>query len=148
VLAATPIERFTADMSAGVTELKRRLRGKRLAAVGFCFGGGMVWQLLASRPPRLNAAVPFDGPFPADSDLSGSKAAVLAIYGALDSRVNATQADAESALQAAKLEHEAITFEEANHAFFNDTGARYHPAAAAEAYSRVLAWFGEFVDKK
>jgi carboxymethylenebutenolidase len=36
-------------MKAGVTELKRRLPGKKTAAMGFCFGGGMVWTLLAAR---------------------------------------------------------------------------------------------------
>ena len=57
-LAQIPPERFVADMKAGVTELGRRVRHKKLAAIGFCFGGGMVWRLLASRdrvwprPPR------------------------------------------------------------------------------------------------
>jgi carboxymethylenebutenolidase len=147
-LSQVPPERFDEDMSAGVTELKRRLRGKRLAAVGFCFGGGMVWRLLASREPRLAAAVPFYGPFPENGDLSGSKAAVLGIYAGLDTRVNATRPAAEAALVAAGLEHEIVTFPDVNHAFFNDTGARYNAAAAAAAYERVLAWFARFVDKK
>jgi carboxymethylenebutenolidase len=63
-LAQIPPERFVADMKAGVTELGRRVRGKPLAGIGFCFGGGMVWRLLASREPRLAAAAPFYGPFP------------------------------------------------------------------------------------
>jgi carboxymethylenebutenolidase len=146
-LGQVPPERFDADMSAGVTELKRRLRGRRVAAIGFCFGGGMVWRLLASREPRLAAAVPFYGPFPEGGDLSGSKAAVLGIYAGLDTRVNATRPAAEAALQAAGLEYEIVTFPEANHAFFNDTGARYHPESAALAYARVLDWFERFVDK-
>jgi carboxymethylenebutenolidase len=148
-LSQVPPERFDADMTAGVTELKRRLRGKRVAAIGFCFGGGMVWRLLASREPRLAAAAPFYGPFPENGDLSGSKAAVLGIYAGLDTRVNATQAAAKAALEAAGLEHELITFPDANHAFFNDTNpARYNPEAAALAYARVLEWFERFVDKR
>jgi carboxymethylenebutenolidase len=147
-LGQVPPERFDADMTAGVTELKRRLRGKRIAAVGFCFGGGMVWRLLASREPRLAAAVPFYGPFPANGDLSGSKAAVLGIYAGLDTRVNESRPAAEAALQAAGLEYELVTFPNVNHAFFNDTGARYNPEAAAQAYARVLDWFARFVDKR
>ena len=145
-LSRVPPERFTADMKAGLSELQRRVRGKRLAAIGFCFGGGMVWQLLASGEPRLAAAAPFYGPFPTGGDLRGSRnAAVLGVYGGLDDRVNATRDAARAALEAARLRHEIVTFTEADHAFFNDTGMRFNAAAAAEAYRRVLDWFDEFV---
>jgi carboxymethylenebutenolidase len=78
-LNQAPPERFVADMRAGLSELARRVPGKKLAMTGFCFGGGMVWLLLASGEPRLAAAVPFYGPLPDGADFSGSKAAVLAI---------------------------------------------------------------------
>jgi carboxymethylenebutenolidase len=140
-LAQIPPERFDADMKAGVTELKRRVRGKRLAAIGFCFGGGMVWRLLAAGEPRLAAAAPFYGPFPDGANLTGSRAAVLGVYGGLDARVGATRPAAKAALEAARLKHELITFAEADHAFFNDTGARFNPHAAIEAWRRTLNWF-------
>jgi carboxymethylenebutenolidase len=145
-LNLVPPERFVADLKAGVTELNRRVKGKRLAATGFCFGGGMVWLILASREPRLAAAAPFYGPFPENASLSGSKAAVLGIYGELDARVNASRDAARSALRAARLRHQIVTFPDADHAFFNDTGPRHNAAAAAEAYRRVLAWFKRYVD--
>jgi carboxymethylenebutenolidase len=144
-LGSVPESRFVADMKAGVTELKRRLPGQKLAVVGFCFGGAMVWQLLASKEPRLAAAVPFYGPFPEGGDLSGSKAAVLAIYGALDDRVNATRPAAQAALKRASLQHQIVIFRRADHAFFNDTGRRYNATAAATAYRRVLDWFARYV---
>jgi carboxymethylenebutenolidase len=142
-LAQIPPERFVADMKASVTELKRRLRGKRLAAIGFCFGGAMVWRLLASGEPRLAAAAPFYGPFPEGGDVSGSRAAVLGVYGGLDARVNATRPAAKAALEAARLKHELLTFTEADHAFFNDTGARFNPHAATEAWRRTVNWFDD-----
>lgn len=145
-LGSVPTARFAADMKAGVTELRRRLPGKRLAATGFCFGGGMVWLLLASKEARLAAAVPFYGPFPENAKLTGSKAAVLGIYAALDARVNASRPAAQAALRAAKLRHSFVTFPGVDHAFFNSTGARYDRAAAAEAYRRVLDWFAQYVD--
>jgi carboxymethylenebutenolidase len=76
-----------------------------------------------------------------NGDLSGSKAAVLAIYAGLDTRVNETRPLAEAALEAAGLVHDIVTF-------LNDTGARYDPEAAALAYARVLDWFVQFVDKR
>jgi carboxymethylenebutenolidase len=144
-LAAIPPERFDEDMQAGVTELRGRVRGKDLAATGFCFGGGMVWRLLASGERRLAAAAPFYGPFPEEGELGRSKAAVLGIYAGLDDRVNATQDAARAALEAARVEHQFLVFTAADHAFFNDTGERFNAAAMAEANRRVLDWFDEFV---
>lgn len=145
-LAAVPPERFVADMKAGVTELGRRVPRKRVAATGFCFGGGMVWLLLTSGERRLAAAAPFYGPFPAGGELRGSRAAVLGIYAGLDERVNATRDAARAAVEAQRLEYQFVTFTEAGHAFFNDTGGtRFNPAAMAESYRRVLDWFDRFV---
>jgi carboxymethylenebutenolidase len=141
-LAAVPEARLVADLKAGVTELRRRLPREQLAAMGFCFGGAMTWRLLTAKEPRLAAAAPFYGPFPDGGNLTGSKAAVLAFYGGLDARVNASRSAARGALQRARLKHEIVTYPNADHAFFNDTGPRYDPAAAAAAYRRLLAWFG------
>ena len=146
-LAAADPARFDADLKAAVTELKRRLPRRRIAAIGFCFGGGMVWRLLAAGEPRLAAAAPFYGPFPTGGDLSGSRAAVLGVYGGLDNRVNATREPARAALAAARLPHEILTLTEADHAFFNDTGTRFNAPAAAEAWRRVLDWFDRYVER-
>jgi carboxymethylenebutenolidase len=144
-LGAAGEDRLVADLRAGLDELERREPDVKLAVVGFCFGGGMTWQLLAAGEPRFAAAVPFYGPLPTDPDFSGSRAAVLAIYGELDSRVNATRDAASQALDAAGLTHEVKTFAGADHGFFNDTGPRYNEAAATEAYALVLDWFAEHV---
>jgi carboxymethylenebutenolidase len=144
-LGAAPPSRFVADMKAGVTEVRRRVPRKKVAATGFCFGGGMTWLLLASKESRLAAAVPFYGPFPENGNLSGSKAAVLGIYAELDSRVNATRAAARAALRKAKLRHQLVTFPDVDHAFFNPTSSRWDRAAAASAYSRMLSWFKTYV---
>ena len=112
-------------MKSALTEIEKRV-GRRtpLAAIGFCFGGGMIWRLLAAKEPRLAAAAPFYGPFPAGGDLRGNKADVLGVYGGLDSRINASIPTAKAALEAARLDYELLTFAPADHAFFNDTTAR------------------------
>jgi carboxymethylenebutenolidase len=143
-LGKAPRERFVADMQAGVGELAKR-EPRKVGAVGFCFGGGMVWTLLAAGEPRLSAAVPFYGPLPDGADFSRSKAAVLAIYAERDGRVNASRDAATAALERAKLTHEVVTFPGADHAFFNDTGQRFNASAASAAYSRVLDWFGQYL---
>jgi carboxymethylenebutenolidase len=142
-LASAPEARMVEDMRSGLDELARRAPGSKLGVVGFCFGGGLVWRLLGAGEPRLAAAVPFYGPAPDNPDFSGSKAAVLAIYAGLDSRVTGTQPTVKAALEKAGLVHEIRTFPDVDHAFFNDTGPRYNAAAATQAYDAMVSWFGQ-----
>jgi carboxymethylenebutenolidase len=148
ILASVPPERFVADMQAGVTELQRRLPGKELAATGFCFGGGMVWLLLTSGERRLAAAIPFYGPFPEGGDLEG-----LQGRGARDLRRarRSRQRNARRCSGSARggaPEAQARDVRGRRHAFFNDTGDRFNPAAAAEAYRCLIGWLGRFVDER
>jgi carboxymethylenebutenolidase len=145
-LANAPHDRFIADLNSGVDELQARVPGSKIAVVGFCFGGGLVWQMLASGTPRLSAAVPFYGPLPDNPDFTRSKrSAVLAFYGALDKRVTDSQPAAEAALDRAGLIHDIVVEPDADHAFFNDSGPRYSAAAAEDAWRRVLEWFGRYL---
>jgi len=144
-LGAAPATRMVTDLQAGIDELQKRAPGKKVGVIGFCFGGGMTWQLLAAGEPRVAAAAPFYGPAPVAPDFSGSKAAVLAVYAENDARVNGTRDAAVAALQAANLPVEVRTFPGTSHAFFNDTGASYNPTAAAEAYAAVLAWYARYL---
>jgi carboxymethylenebutenolidase len=145
-LSAAPPARFVADIKAGIDELLRRGVGLKVGVTGFCFGGGQTWALLHAGEPRVNAAIPFYGSSPESPDFSGSpNAAVMGIYGELDQRINDTRERAQIALAKAGLKHEMVTFAGANHAFFNDTGARYDAKSAAEAYQKVLDWFGRYL---
>lgn len=145
-LSKIPPQEFVANLKSGIGELARRVPDKKLAVVGFCMGGGLVWQLLASGEPQLAAAIPFYGPAPDNPDFTGSKdAAVLAFYGEEDQRVNATEPTARAALEKAGLVHELVTEPNANHAFFNDTGDRYNAVAADDAWRRVQDWLTRHV---
>jgi carboxymethylenebutenolidase len=130
-------------LAACSTELGRRHPGLPLAVMGFCFGGGMVWQLLDTDGQGIAAAAPFYGPAPDNPSFTGTRAAVLGVFAELDNRVNAGRDKLEAALTAAGLPHELVTVPGVDHAFFNDTGARYNAAAAENTYRRVLDWFGQ-----
>jgi carboxymethylenebutenolidase len=142
-LANSPPEQLVADLQAGIDELARRVPNAKVGVVGFCFGGGMTWNLLQNGEQRMAAAVPFYGPAPENPDFSKAKAAVYAIYGEQDERVNASRERAEAALKAAGLTHEIRTFAGAGHAFFNDTGPRYKAEAAQQAWQEMLDWFNQ-----
>lgn len=142
-LAAAPLERLLGDLRAGIDELVRRHPDLPVAVVGFCFGGGMTWNLLDAGDDRVTVAIPFYGPAPEAPDFTGSRAAVLGIYAGDDERVNASRDRAAAALEAAGLTHEIRTFEGAGHGFFNDTGARHDAAAGGEAWTLVLNWIAD-----
>ena len=139
-------DQFVEDFKSGW----RYLQGQPFAAAakvgmtGFCFGGGVTWRV-ATQMPELLAAVPFYGPHPPLEDVPNIQAAVLGIYGELDSRIN----DGIPAIEQAMLEnnkiYEKMVYPGADHAFHNDTGGRYNPAAAKDAWERTLAWFEQYV---
>lgn len=144
-LAKVAPDRFTHDMNSAVGQLRFLLPDQKIGVVGFCFGGGLVWQLLNSGALGVSAAAPFYGPLPANPDFTESKAAVLGIYGALDSRVTGSKPAAKVALDRARLVNELVVEPGADHAFFNDTGPRYNAAAATDAWRRLLDWFGRYL---
>jgi carboxymethylenebutenolidase len=144
-LADKPEDALVADLRAGIDELGRRVPGAKIGVVGFCFGGGMSWQLLQEGEARVAAAVPFYGPAPDQPDFRDATAAVLGVYAGLDDRVNASRERAETALREAGLTYEIRTFDGADHAFFNNTGARYNADAAEQAYTAMTDWFGRYL---
>jgi carboxymethylenebutenolidase len=144
-LGKTAPERFIHDLDSSVAEMRLRAPGRKLGVVGFCFGGGLVWQLLAAGALGVSAAVPFYGPLPDKPDFIGSRAAVLGIYGALDARVTGSKPAAKAALDRAGLVNDLVVEPDADHAFFNDTGPRYNAAAAVDAWQRLLDWFGRYL---
>ncbi|MEN4449790.1 dienelactone hydrolase family protein [Mycobacterium sp. SM3041] len=145
-LGKIPPDQFVADLRSGLDELQRRTPGGKLAVLGFCFGGGLTWQLLAAGEPRLSAALPFYGPLPDPHDFAGSKqAAVLAFYGAKDARVTASKDAAAAALEQAGMVHQIVVEPDADHAFFNDSGQRYNPTAAADAWAQTQSWLQRYL---
>ena len=139
---------FVEDFKSGWRYLQGQsfADANRVGMSGFCFGGGVTWQV-AVHMPELLAAVPFYGPQPDVSDVPSIQAAVLAIYGGLDNRINAGIPAIEEAMKANNKIYEKIIYPNADHAFHNDTGSRYNPEAAKDAWSRTLVWFDNYVRK-
>jgi carboxymethylenebutenolidase len=116
----------------------------RVGMVGFCFGGGVTWRV-ATQMPELKAAVPFYGPQPDTADVPDIQAPVLAIYGESDQRINQGIPTIEAAMAENQKIYEKVIYPDSDHAFFNDTGSRYNPEAAQDAWGRVLAWFERYL---
>jgi carboxymethylenebutenolidase len=146
VLGNTSPDQFVQDFYAGWRYLQSLdfTQAERVGMVGFCFGGGVTWTM-ATRMPELKAAVPFYGPHPPLEDVNNIQAAVMAIYGENDQRINAGIPEIEGAMLASDKIFQKIIYPNAGHAFHNDTSDRYAPEAARDAWAQTLKWFLTYV---
>jgi carboxymethylenebutenolidase len=133
-----------ADGAAMIRYLASPASGARkVGAIGFCWGGGMVNRLAVAAGPSLSAAVPFYGPAPDAAEAVRVETPVLIILAGRDERVNRTALPWAQALQAAGKDAQAITYPDVDHAFHNDTSAmRYNREAAEQAWMATLEFLG------
>ncbi len=135
-------EEMTQDFLAAAKWLdSHELSTGKLGAVGFCYGGGMVYQLAVRIPDILDAGVPFYGRQPDAADVPKIKAPLLIHNASLDQRIMAGVAPFEKAMKENDKAFEAFVYQEANHGFHNDTTPRYDDAAAKLAWKRTVAFF-------
>ena len=146
VLGNAPPVQFVEDFQAGLKYMQAQtfVAKDKVGMVGYCFGGGITWRC-ATQMPELKAAVPYYGPNPPLEDIPNVKAAILAMYGGNDTRINAGIPAVEDALKKANKTFEKMIYDGANHAFNNDTGASYNEKAAKDAWAKMLAWFDKYV---
>lgn len=118
----------------------------RIGAVGFCLGGSIVltW---ACTDQRLAAIAPFYGAAPRPRKPIRRLCPVVGSWPGHDFTTR-TAGVLEAALTSAGIPHDLKVYPEAKHSFFNDQWRTYDPAAAADSWQRVLAFFGEHVRDK
>lgn len=116
----------------------------KLAAIGFCFGGGAVLELARSGAD-LQAFVSFHGNLdtPNPADAKNIKAPVLVLHGADDPSVPPTQVEGFVAeMKAAKADWQLVSYGGAVHSF-TDPYAKvpgrneYHPLVAKRAFQAM-----------
>jgi carboxymethylenebutenolidase len=146
ILSSISPDLFVEDFYAGWRWLQDQdfALTERVGMIGFCFGGGVTWRV-ATQMRELKAAVPFYGPHPELADVPNIQAAVLAVYGERDSRINQGIPAIEEAMQQNGKIYKKLIYPESDHAFFNDTGTRYNPTAAQDAWRQTLEWFRQYV---
>jgi carboxymethylenebutenolidase len=134
-----------ADHNATLTYLRAQSTGA-IGVVGFCFGGGEVWNILAAGVD-VKAAVPFYGPQPTNfADIAKTKAAASAVYAELDTRITGTAPQMEDTLKKAGVPYQTTVYPGVNHAFHNDTNPdRYNAAAAQKAWVATIEWFRKYL---
>jgi carboxymethylenebutenolidase len=133
-----------ADHNATLAYLKAQSTGA-IGVVGFCFGGGEVWNLVVAGAD-LRAAVPFYGPQPSTfAEIARTKTAVFGVYAEEDTRITATAPQMEAELKKSGASYQIVTYPGVNHAFHNDTGTRYNAAQATKAWVATVEWFRKYL---
>ncbi len=117
----------------------------KIAATGFCYGGGVANTLAARMGPDLAAAAPFYGaPTPA-ADVPKIKAAILINHGALDKGLAGGYPAQEAELKKNGVRYEGHLWPDSVHGFFNDaTPERYNKVTAPQAWARTIEWFNQY----
>jgi carboxymethylenebutenolidase len=140
-------EERRADLIAGLKYLKTlpNVQPARIGTVGFCAGGGNVWDL-AVNVEELAAAVAFYGtPLPTVEQLAAIKAPMLGIYAELDRALTLRTTPVITAMITQQKTFGFSIYQGVGHAFHNDTGPAYDAAASCDAWTRTIAWFNKFL---
>jgi carboxymethylenebutenolidase len=137
--------KMTEDMVAAARWLKARADcSGKIAATGFCYGGGIANTLAVRLGADIAAAAPFYGAVPMQG-VPDIKAAILVHHGALDTALAASWPAYDAALKAANVPHEGYIYPGAVHGFNCDaTPERYNKAAADLAWQRTIDWFNKY----
>jgi carboxymethylenebutenolidase len=123
-----------------------RVQANKRAAIGWCFGGGMVFQL-ALNAPTLDGAVIYYGHVATKPKvLKNIKAEVLGIFGDKDESIPPKTVDAfDQALDKAKVKHTIYRYD-AVHAFANPSNPDYDTEAAEDAWNHVQEFLARVLD--
>jgi carboxymethylenebutenolidase len=131
------------DLKTALTLLakNRDVDPKRLGAIGFCMGGSfaIAW---ACTDSRLKVIAPFYAVNPRPLDLVSRLCPVVGSYPENDFTARAGR-NLERVLDERGIAHEIKIYPGARHSFFNAGAASYDKAAAEDAWTRVLKFFGE-----
>jgi carboxymethylenebutenolidase len=135
MMGALDDERTSADIeeAAGILQ---GLGAERLGITGFCMGGRWTWHM-ATTSTTFSAAAGFYGAG-IGRELQPPHCPTLLFFGDRDEWVPMEQIEQIRAAHAGT-----VVYEGAEHGFMRDGSENFHETAAADAWGRMLALFGD-----
>jgi dienelactone hydrolase len=148
-------EKVVADLRSVIAHLKTQnfVNGDRIGITGFCMGGTIAFMAACRFPSDIKAAVPFYGGSIADDSATAPlnsagdlQAPILCFFGEKDPYIPLSQVQKiEATLRALGKSYEVKVYAGADHGFFCDERASYHPEAAGDAWEKTKAWFERYL---
>ncbi len=148
LMMGAPPDRIVRDLKAAYAWLETRADVKKgkIGSIGWCMGGRYTLDL-ATKEPRLAAAVAYYGAPPTDpASIAAIKAPVLGNFGADDKGPSPDQVKAfEAAMKKAGKVADIKIYEGAGHAFanVNNPWGGYKETAAKDAWARTTAFLAK-----
>jgi carboxymethylenebutenolidase len=142
------------DLAAARAWIRGNASRSAIGIIGFCMGGGITLQSLVATDDYKAASMMYGSvrvgtdpkaPTTASTFAFADKITtpLLGSFGARDTSIKAE--DVAALFSRLHAPHAVKIYDEAGHAFFDDTRERYIPSAAADAWTRTLAWFAKYL---
>lgn len=142
-MSGLPEDRAVRDMKAAFDYLQQQkdIRKDRIGSIGWCMGGGYSLRL-ALNEPRLSACVIYYGRLVTDPEsLKKINSPVLGIFAENDQAIPPEMAKKfEEQMKVLGKEISVHIYPASGHGFFNETGKRYNPDAAKDAWSKTVSF--------
>lgn len=156
VVSKVPDAQVMSDLDASANWAAKAAHGdiSRIAIVGFCWGGRIVW-LYAAHNPKLRTGAAWYGRLEGDKndltpknpiDYAGAfNTPIIAFFGGKDTGIPQESVDKmRVALQVVGNPSEIIVYPDAQHGFNADYRPSYNQADAQDAWKKMLAWFKKY----
>jgi carboxymethylenebutenolidase len=140
-------DRAVAEIGSAVRYLSSldRVSPKKIGVVGWCMGGGLALSTAAENA-SIGAVVCFYGRPLSQTDTAKLRTPTLGLYAAEDHGISVDEVDTfRKDLLRYDVPHEIHLYEEAHHAFFNDSRPVYDAVAAADSWKRTLDWLNRYL---
>jgi carboxymethylenebutenolidase len=146
--------KMTGDLLAGHAWIREKAPKSKIGLYGNCMGGGIALQAASGnsnyaavcelygyvRTDRKTTVPPPPDAFDWASTVT---AATIGFYGGADGSIAVP--DVQAAFAKIKGPHDVVVYPDAAHAFLDDTRDRYRPGPAADAWSKMIAWYEKYL---
>ena len=144
----------TTDILAAHDWIRTQARDAAVGITGFCMGGGIALQQIIDSKGygacsmfygSVRPGTKSDDPTtPTTFDFTSRiTTPLMGSFGARDTSIKPD--DVRAMFARLTVPHDLKIYDEAGHAFFDDTRESYVPSAAADAWTRTLAWFKKYL---
>ncbi|WP_455278512.1 dienelactone hydrolase family protein [[Eubacterium] cellulosolvens] len=137
------------NMKSAIAYLQTKENIRKIASLGWCFGGGQSLQLALS-DERLDATIIYYGSLiTEESKLSSIKWPIQGIFGEEDTVIPVeTVKEFKSILGKLGIENEIYIYSAVGHAFANPTGTNYAPNEAEDAWEKTLIFLSKYLKEE